>query len=67
MLRPSQNVNYLRIMKRKYIQPQTMAIRVAVEKIMATSDRVPIDDTPSVPAAREDESIEIKSVWESVW
>lgn len=52
-------------MKRKYIQPQTMAIRVAVEKIMATSDRVPIDDTPNVPAAREDESIEIKGVWES--
>lgn len=67
MLRPSQNVNYLRIMKRKYIQPQTMAIRVAVEKIMATSDRVPIDYTPSVPAAREDEIIDIKGVLESVW
>ena len=67
MLRPSQNVNYLRIMKRKYIQPQTMAIRVVVEKIMATIDSVPIDDTPSVPSARDLYCIEIKGVWESVW
>ncbi|MBR2459336.1 MAG: hypothetical protein IKB39_08500 [Bacteroidaceae bacterium] len=54
-------------MKRKYIQPQTMAIRVDIENIMATSDRIPIDNTPGIPAAREDESIEIKGVWESVW
>lgn len=49
----AQNINYLGTMKRKYIQPQTMAIRVAVEKIMASSDRIPIENTPGVPAARD--------------
>lgn len=51
-------------MKRTYIKPTTQIICVNNEKMMASSDRIPLDPTPSIPAARKDEWVK----WENnIW
>ena len=56
-------------MKHKYIKPETEVIRLNAETMMAMSDRIPIEDTPGIPAAREKRSLwdDKSDVWENKW
>lgn len=47
-------------MKQKYIQPKTELLKVETENMMALSDRIPIDNTPGVPGARN-------NAWDDEW
>ena len=40
-------------MKQNYIKPELCVEDVVVEIMLATSDRIDIDDTPGTPAANE--------------
>jgi hypothetical protein len=56
-------------MKHKYIKPETEVIRLNAETMMAMSDRIPMEDTPDIPAAREKRSLwdDKSDVWENKW
>lgn len=56
-------------MKHKYIKPETEVIRLDADAMMAMSNRIPMEDTPGIPAAREKRSLwdDKSDVWENKW
>ena len=53
--------------KNNYVAPKCESIDVTCKQLMAMSiDQVPVDPTPSIPAAREKYSREI-GIWDKGW
>lgn len=49
-------------MKQNYIKPEAIVEELAVETMLATSDRIPLDKEPSTPAANEH-----RGSWGDLW
>ena len=57
----------MNIKKSSYIAPKCVALDVLADSLMAIStDKVPIEPTPGIPAAREDNGAS-GSVWNQEW
>lgn len=50
-------------MKKTYIKPETLLVKLKTESMMLASSMMPVDPEPGIPAARQDGWVE----WESIW